>query len=97
MIPSTVYMLIAICIQSPFANGESPYALWLGPIPVCTRGVPVPVYANGDSPYAYGDVVFVQPSSPLNHASQRAAKLPIFAFPFACELTCLGERMFVFT
>jgi hypothetical protein len=70
-----------------FVWAQSPYA----------HGESLYLYANGDSPYAYGDVFFVQPSSPLNHASQRAAKLPIFAFPFACELTSLGERMFVFT
>ena len=34
-------MLITICKQTPYANGESLYAKFGGQLPVCIRGVPV--------------------------------------------------------
>ncbi len=73
-------MLITICIQRPFANGESPHAIFWAKSPYAHGEFP---YANRDSPCAYGDVFFDQLLLP---SESRIREPP--CHPFLCLRSC---------
>jgi hypothetical protein len=50
-----VHMLIPVCRQTPFANGESPYGNFWAKLPYA---IGESLYANGNSPYVYWDDFF---------------------------------------
>ncbi len=82
-------MLITVCRQKPFANGESPYVNYLGGISICKQGVLV---CKRGFPVCILGCLFLECIIAKWITHRWAAKLPIFVSSLQVSLPVWGKE-----